>query len=313
MDESKQKEILDSLVDELQQIPPNMTTVKELMNTGVDLNVNYGDEEYESFLSAVLEYYHMGNLDYESKADNHWRPGNCLPNIIKFIIDSGFDVTRKNGIIGGCCLHFLQLIARDQYALEALEILLDAKADPSVLFTDGQSAVEYADFDSDFWRDGGEYYTSNLIVTMTEIMERYLAKEEYHGFKMADIFLGEKANKVYFEYDKELSKTDAKEIIEFEKEYSITAKRIVLVGDKYNLYIVPGRGIYAEQNTLLNHSTCLIELIPQIQIGKMKYLKETNQDGYRIEMGFEHCTFIISAYSNSKAHFYIKQSETEKI
>ena len=109
--------------------PPDFAAAEELLRQGADLNAE-GDDQEENLLSEILEgyvYSAYGESCPPSGPEGS-ELGRSMCAIIRFFLDHGFDVTRKDGCYGAQCLYSLVLSTFDRYLLDGTKLLLDAGA-----------------------------------------------------------------------------------------------------------------------------------------------------------------------------------------
>ncbi len=116
---------------------PDFTVAENIISQGADLNA-VGKYPDENMLSEIISGYCWS--EYENENDNeecdncqenrdlnHSR-GETMVKIIRFFLDHGFDVQKKNGRYGAQCLWALVLSSFDTQIIEATKVLFDAGA-----------------------------------------------------------------------------------------------------------------------------------------------------------------------------------------
>lgn len=108
---------------------PKLEEAEELIRQGADVNV-IGRDDYENILSDILSNSRWSTHDDFGDAPygNCQQAGPSMCETIRFFLDHGFDVTKRDGCFGAQCLWALTLSSFDRQIIEATKILLDAGA-----------------------------------------------------------------------------------------------------------------------------------------------------------------------------------------
>lgn len=134
----------------LEEYPPNFRKAKELLGKGVDINFEGYDDE--PLISDLIMGYPVQKAmnpcmiceEYDRCDDNSCAKtkeaydSKYLPDVIRFFLECGYDVTKGEGRFGAEALHALCWSTYDKTMLEAAKILLSAGADPRYPVADGE-------------------------------------------------------------------------------------------------------------------------------------------------------------------------------
>lgn len=167
-------ELEKQLIDLCHQCPPDLEAIKAKIAEGADVNANNGGAiSRDSLLSEVI--YHFGYIDL----DNHSEKYGCkfLPDVIKIILDAGFNVTLDEGKYGAMCLSNLILCVIDKYILDAAKLLLDAGADANIAPYDDtpyDSALQIIWNEESFLRCEWEYEDAAILYQLGELIESHM-------------------------------------------------------------------------------------------------------------------------------------------
>lgn len=134
----------------LQEYPPDLKKAKAILEEGVDLH--YINHVNETLLCELITGYPIQKVmnpcmvcDQYDGCETH----SCektdkvfdsryLPDIIRFCLENGYDVSRENGRFGAEALSALCWSTGDKVILDAAKILLDAGADPFCSDSEGE-------------------------------------------------------------------------------------------------------------------------------------------------------------------------------
>lgn len=179
------KSLEEQMVDALRLWPPDFLLAEELLARGADVNAVV-DNEDENVLSAVILGYPEGRFELSELEED----GRYLPDIIRWAIAHGFDVTQGNGVAGAKCLENLTWASYDDYILEAAKLLLDAGVDPNAdphpeeteRFGHKETVIEWVRT-----KRSGEvmahdnYESSNRFCVMYDILDAAIKGWDYHA------------------------------------------------------------------------------------------------------------------------------------
>ena len=120
-------ELENKLIVLLRSGPPDFAAAEELLRQGADVNA-VGKSNSENVLSEILDSYGCPYQDDAGKQDADWyaEPGAAMCAVIRFFLDHGFDVNRRDGCFGAQCLRALTLTTFDRFMIEATKILFDS-------------------------------------------------------------------------------------------------------------------------------------------------------------------------------------------
>lgn len=120
-------ELENKLIVLLRSGPPDFAAAEELLRQGADVNA-VGKSNSENVLSEILDSYGCPYQDDAGKQDADWyaEPGAAMCAVIRFFLDHGFDVNRRDGCFGAQCLCALTLTTFDRFMIEATKILFDS-------------------------------------------------------------------------------------------------------------------------------------------------------------------------------------------
>lgn len=158
---------------------PDYEYVKKLLHTEVDIN------------SEI-------NLLYEVLVEC---PENNMLGIIKFFLDNGYDVGKKNGQFGADCISGILFKTKDSREIEAVKQLLDAGT-VNAIYDDGDSLLEYIERcfgDGELFFDNydGDTSLDNLLIVIYEMIKANDEGRDYHNIMHADNIEGRKISHVY--------------------------------------------------------------------------------------------------------------------
>lgn len=131
----------DQLIELFRSGAPDFSAAEKLIAQGADLNAS-GKDPTENVLSEILGGYWVAAsgdeipaecADCEAdcyKCEHSKNPllGESMVKIIRFFLDHGFDLHRKNDRYGAQCLWALVLSTFDVYTITATKLLLDSGA-----------------------------------------------------------------------------------------------------------------------------------------------------------------------------------------
>lgn len=203
---------LGSLEKELEkcmnQYPPDFECAKMLLQNGTDINATT-DFEGETLLSDIIMYYvdinpcrHCTSKECSDCADNdNEYDHHYLPEIVRFFLKNGYDVTRGNGAHGGEALYALCFSTYDKYILDAAKILLDAGADPLYItdtVPEDQNVLDAVD-----WKYSGclpvyeDLEQQCLFLVLYDIMEAKTKGMPYSEIHWHDVAIEKRIDRIY--------------------------------------------------------------------------------------------------------------------
>ena len=211
-------ELENSLLNESRKIPPDFLRMKQLIDDGADINAADYDETLLSEL--MLGYPNEEELPNECNGCNteikgsdcddcsicnpQNLEGRFLPELVRFFLDNGYDVTRDNGAHGGKALKNLSWSSYDEYIIDAAKLLLHAGADPEYKEED-DTVVEWMEVkESAAACVDKDHSLENLFYTMVEIMLAYIEHREYDGIQYYAHAIGKQIMDVNLYFDAEV-------------------------------------------------------------------------------------------------------------
>ncbi len=197
---------------------PDFETAGELLRSGADINADNG-RDAESILSRIISGYWCSKsgdelcdklCDQEECEDCPKRPedvdlnpdcGRALVSVIRFFLDHGFELNRKNGRVGARCLWELTLSVYDRHMIEATKLLLDAGA-KNISITEKPDSH---DTPWDFIATEGSYqgtcchnhYLGNLFEAVYQIYQAIEDGRDYSGIDFFEAVYGRRINQVF--------------------------------------------------------------------------------------------------------------------
>lgn len=204
------------LLDACIKYAPDFQLVKELLNSGIDLNMiseknrNEPQDKNETILSEIiLNYTESLDRSYCQGCERdicygctrHGSDGQYLPEIVRLFLEYGFDCSAHGGLAGAICLQNLTWSTYDEYILDAAKLLLKAGARPDCIVCDfpenetvlqwvavKESAADCVDED---------HSLSNLFYTLYEIMDASVKGEAFDGIQYFDHCVGKRLDRVH--------------------------------------------------------------------------------------------------------------------
>lgn len=192
----------------MDQYPPDFEGAMTLLQNGADINATT-DFERETLLSDIIMYYDDINpckhctskdcsdcADHDNEYDNHY-----LPEIVRFFLESGYDVTFGNGAHGGESLYALCFSTHDKYILDAAKILLDAGADP--LYVTDTVPEDQNVMDAISWKYSGclpvygDLEQECLFRVLSYIVKAKTEGRPYSEIHWHDVAIGKRIDRVY--------------------------------------------------------------------------------------------------------------------
>ena len=195
---------------------PDFNSAEELIRQGADLNA-IGKDENQNILSEILcGYWHScisDVCDYCDRDDcedceynRDWNPniGPSMCSIIRFFLDHGFDVSKRDGCFGAQCLRALAYSTYDRYMIEATKILLDAGAknrtiSPDSTDEDRTPSNVIATKSSFIGTCKHDHATANIFEAIYQVYQAVENGRPYSGIDSYEMAVGKKVVKVLAE------------------------------------------------------------------------------------------------------------------
>ena len=161
----------EELIDLCQQCPPDLEAIRAKIAEGADVNANDGDEWVKKSLLAEIIY----NFGYDEE-DLKIKEFGCqyLCDVIRIILESGFDVTLDEGRYGAMALSHLIFCYTDEHVLDAAQLLLNAGADPRIApYADEprETTIMIVDFDAFVRQCDGDINESEILNKLAEMLK----------------------------------------------------------------------------------------------------------------------------------------------
>ena len=201
---------------------PDFNAAEELIRQGVDLNA-IGKDDDENILSEILSGYwwseHGDTISDacddcdESHCDDCEHNRNLNPNlgasmcaIIRFLLDQGFEVNKRDGCFGAQCLRALTLSTFDRYMIEATKLLLDAGAKNRTI---SPTSTDEDETPWSFIATEGSFQgtcdhahsTANIFEAVYQVYQAVEDGKPYSGIDSYEMAVGKKVLKVLAESD----------------------------------------------------------------------------------------------------------------
>ena len=197
---------------------PDIAAAKELIFQGADINAA-GKDPDENILSEILSgYWWTESGDEineecdgcENDCDGCPQNQNLNPNcgqamvqVIRFFLDHGFDVNKKDGRYGAQCLYALVLSVFDAHMIEATKMLFDAGAQNKCISEkegDNETPWDFIGIEGSYqytcWHD---HHLGNIYEA---VYHMYLAVDEgrpYHGIDSYETVCGKRIVRIFAE------------------------------------------------------------------------------------------------------------------
>lgn len=202
-------ELGDKLLTLFRSGPPDFEAADRLLKLGADINAEGNGDEGENILSKILLGYPEYRIDgQEYEPDGCEEPPHCsdqnpdcgesMIKIIRYFLDNGFDVTKKNDKYGAWCLYAVVLSVFDAHIIEATKILFDAGA-KNVQF--GES--EYDTPSNSVAAEGayqetclGDYHLGYIYEAVYQIYEAINDGKPYSGIDSYECARGKVINQI---------------------------------------------------------------------------------------------------------------------
>jgi hypothetical protein len=190
------------------QYPPDFKMAKDLLAQGANINAE-GYLDSETLLSNIIMGYPRDaamNPCMQCKSDecdeclHEYREfdSKFLPEIVRFFIENGYDISKDNNRFGGEALYALCWSSYDSAILDAAKILLDAGADPLYITEDQDTVLDVVN-----WKLSGCIPVDDslelecLYTVLYDIMEAGSKGQDYSKIEWADKVIGRKIEKVF--------------------------------------------------------------------------------------------------------------------
>lgn len=122
-DEYGYGELEDKLIGLFRSGKPDFETADELLLQGADVNAE-GKSDEDNILSEILGGY---GIDWDGDCSDS-ECGEAMVEVIRYFLEHGFDVNKKDGRYGAQCLFELTLSSFDRHIIDATKLLLKAGA-----------------------------------------------------------------------------------------------------------------------------------------------------------------------------------------
>lgn len=219
---------------------PDFDTAGELIRQGADINA-IGKYDDENILSEILSGYWWSNYGdticegcdncYKTLCDNCKRNPNLNPNlgpsmcaVIRFFLNHGFDVTKRDGCFGAQCLWALTLSTFDRYMIEATKLLFDAGAkNRSISDNDDETPWDFVAAEGSFQGTcEHSHATANIYEAVYQIYRAVEDGKPYSGIDSYELAVGKKVLKVLAESDGRNPPFFSMDLPEFKKDNCYT-------------------------------------------------------------------------------------------
>ncbi len=160
------------LIELCQKCPPDLEAIRAKIAEGADVNANDGDEWTKKSLLAEIIY----NFGYDEE-DLKIKVVGCqyLCDVIRIILDAGFDVTLDEGRYGAMALSHLIFCYTDKHVLDAAQLLLNAGADPRIApYADEpkETTIMIVDFDASVRLYDGDFEEYEILDNLAKMLEK---------------------------------------------------------------------------------------------------------------------------------------------
>ncbi len=201
---------------------PDFNAAEELIRQGADINA-IGKDDEENILSEILNGYwwsehddttsnacddcderHCDDCEHNRNLNPNLGPSMC--SIIRFFLDHGFDVNKRDGCFGAQCLWALALSTFDRYMIEATKLLLDAGAKNRPI---SPTSTDENETPWDFIGEEGSFQdtcendhaTANIYEAVYQVYQAVKDGKPYSGIDSYEMAVGKKITKVLAETD----------------------------------------------------------------------------------------------------------------
>lgn len=222
---------------------PDFDAAEDLIRQGADINA-LGNNDEENILSEILgAYWYSANGDSicydcdgsdESRCYDCEQSRNLNPNlgasmcaIIRFFLDHGFDVNKRDGCFGAQCLQGLTCSTFDRYMIEATKLLLDAGAKNRAVSpaSEDPDDTPWSSITVEGIYQGGlkhDYSTANIFEAVYQVYQAVEDGRPYQGIDSYEMAVGKKVRKVLAESNGEDPVFFAMDLPEFQKDNCYT-------------------------------------------------------------------------------------------
>lgn len=194
---------------------PDFDAAEALIRQGADVNA-LGEYDKDNILSEILYYWSQHCNSNRSLCNDckdcrcydcqHKDPraGPLMCAAIRFFLDHGFDVNKRDGCFGAQCLYALTLSSFDRYMIEATKLLLDAGAKDRTISP--ASTDEYETPWSAVISEGTykrvrehDHSAANIFEAIDRIYQAAEEGKPYSGIDSYEMAIGKKILKVLAE------------------------------------------------------------------------------------------------------------------
>lgn len=196
---------------------PDFDAAEELIRQGADINA-IGNDDCENTLSEILSGYWWSNYGdticegcdncYKTLCDNCERNPNLNPSlgasmcaVIRFFLDHGFDVSKRDGCFGAQCLWALTLSTFDRYMIEATKLLFDAGAkNRSISSSEDETPWDFVATEGSYQGTCEHAHaTANIFEAVYQIYQAVEDGRPYSGIDSYEAAVGKRVLKVLAE------------------------------------------------------------------------------------------------------------------
>lgn len=205
----------DKLIALFRSGKPDFETADELIRLGADMNAE-GKDDDENILSEILSGYWWSETGDEFCEDDDCEKENCEgcpqkknlnPNcgeamleVIKYFLEHGFDVNKKDGRYGAQCLWSLTLSVFDRHIIDATKLLLAAVAKNISITSDPNGDETPWDF---IGTEGSyqdtcchDHHMGNIYEAVYQVYQAVEDGREYSGIDSYEEIYGKKVLKI---------------------------------------------------------------------------------------------------------------------
>lgn len=215
-DKSGYGDLGDKLIELFRSGAPDFDSAEELIRQGADINA-VGNDDEENILSEILGGYWWSEYgDFsgtvsdacgENRRDDCRHSCSLNPNlgasmcaIIRFFLDHGFDVNKRDGCFGAQCLFALTLSTFNRYMIEATKLLMDAGArNRTISPASDQDDTPWSFIGTEGSYQGvceHNYALANIYEAVYQIYQAVEDGKSYSGIDSYEMAIGKKILKV---------------------------------------------------------------------------------------------------------------------